>query len=106
MIVHHHIGIQTADLDNCLAWYSDYFGARKTWTLDTFSALTLSRLPGITRLTEVLVGDDRLPGGNAVQFQPSCLAADSPEELQSWRSRWVDLYDSGRYHFARPDQPT
>ncbi|MGF0176754.1 VOC family protein [Streptomyces sp. Marseille-Q5077] len=118
MTFHHHIGIQTADLDNCLAWYVDYFVARKTWTLDTFSELTRSRLPGITRLTEVVVEDtrfhlfeqtgqdDRLPGGNTVQFQHTCLATESPERLKAWRSRWVELYDSGRYHFARPDQPS
>ncbi|MEV7130471.1 VOC family protein [Streptomyces sp. NPDC093260] len=118
MTVHHHIGVQTADLDNCLAWYADYLGARETWTLEKFSELTLSRLPGITRLTEVLVGDtrfhlfersgqdDRLPGGNTVQFQHTCLAVDSPEELQRLRRHWVELYDSGRYRFARPDQPS
>ncbi|MBM0230760.1 VOC family protein [Micromonospora sp. STR1_7] len=118
MTAHHHIGIQTADLDNCVAWYRDYFGARETWTLDTFSELTLSRLPGITRLTEVLAGgtrfhlfersgqDQRLPGGNTVQFQHTCLAADSPEQLRRWRERWVELYESGNYSFARADQPT
>lgn len=114
----HHIGIQTADLDNCLVWYRDYFGARETWTLDKFSELTISRLPGITRLTEVEIGDFRLhlfertghdellPGGNTTQFQHTCVATASPEELTRWRDRWVELYDSGRYRFARSDQPT
>ncbi|MFJ8969297.1 MULTISPECIES: VOC family protein [Streptomyces] len=114
----HHIGIQTADLDQCLAWYREYFGAQEKWTLDTFSELTLSRLPGITRLTEVEIGDfrlhlfertgqdDRLPGGNTAQFQHTCVATESPEELTRWRERWVELYDSGRYRFASTEGPT
>ncbi|WP_328912419.1 MULTISPECIES: VOC family protein [unclassified Streptomyces] len=115
---HHHIGIQTADLDNCLAWYLDYFGARETWTLHRFSELTRSRLPGITRLTEVLVGDARFhlfertgqdgrpPGDNTARFQHTCLEAESPEQLHSWRERWIELHDSGRYSFARSEGPT
>ncbi|MFE7649270.1 VOC family protein [Streptomyces phaeoluteigriseus] len=114
----HHLGIQTGDLDNCLAWYEDFFGCAETWTLTTFSDLTLSRLPGITRLTEVSVADVRfhlfertghepvLPGGSKAQFQHVCLAAGSPEELRAWRDRWLDLYRSGRYHFATDEQPT
>ncbi|MFE9429208.1 VOC family protein [Kitasatospora sp. NPDC006697] len=114
----HHLAVQTADLTNCLAWYRDYFGAEEQWTLDRFSDLTLSRLPGITRLTEVQVGDfrlhlfertgqdGRLPGGNTAQFQHLCMATGSPQELTRWRDRWVELFDSGAYAFARQDPPT
>lgn len=114
----HHLGIQTADLDNCLAWYQDFFGAVPTWTLDRFSELTMSRLQGMTRLCEMTLGDVRfhlfertgtdgeLPGGNTRQFQHVCLAVGSAEELLEWRDRWIELFDSGRYSFARTDRPT
>lgn len=114
----HHIGIQTRDLANCAAWYRDYFGCEEKWSLDEFSDLTLSRLPGITRLTEVMVGDlrfhlferedaaDTLPGGNKRQFQHVCLAVSSPEDIVAWRDRWLELHGSGRYHFATDELPT
>ncbi|GGT29168.1 hypothetical protein GCM10014713_23380 [Streptomyces purpureus] len=114
----HHMGIQTRDLDNCLAWYKEFFGCTQAWSLDTFSDLTLSRLPGITRLTEIAVGDVRfhlferdghtpeLPGGNKTQFQHLCLSTGSPAELGAWRERWLRLYESGRYAFATDEPPT
>jgi catechol 2,3-dioxygenase-like lactoylglutathione lyase family enzyme len=114
----HHVGIQTRDLANCVAWYRDFFGCAEKWSLAEFSELTHSRLPGIRRLTEVKVGnlrfhlfdrdEDRpdLPGGNKTQFQHVCLAVASPEELRAWRDRWLALYESGRYHFATDEPPT
>ncbi|PXX56278.1 catechol 2,3-dioxygenase-like lactoylglutathione lyase family enzyme [Nocardia tenerifensis] len=118
MISFHHIAIQTRDLDNCLAWYRDYFGVEEKWTLDEFSPLTLSRLPGITRLTEVRVGDVRLHlferadlvydpvAERAAQFQHVCVATESPQELSVRRDRWIEVFESKNYAFARPDQPT
>ncbi|MEY9877083.1 catechol 2,3-dioxygenase-like lactoylglutathione lyase family enzyme [Streptacidiphilus sp. MAP12-33] len=114
----HHIGVQAADLDNCLRWYQDFFGAERKWELDRFSPLTLSRLPGIGRLVEIGVGDlrfhlfdradhtGRQPDPVGVQFQHVCLQVDSPEELGAVRRRWTELHASGRYSFARPDLPT
>ncbi|MEU5770315.1 VOC family protein [Streptomyces asoensis] len=114
----HHVGVQTDDLDNCAAWYEEFFGCRTNWTLDTFSDLTLSRLPGITRLTEVMVAglrfhlfertghDGAVPGANTRQFQHVCLATGSPEELRAWRERWFRLYESGRFAFAGDERPT
>jgi catechol 2,3-dioxygenase-like lactoylglutathione lyase family enzyme len=114
----HHIGIQTNDLDNALTWYGDFLGLRASWTLDHFSELTTSRLPGIKRLTEVVVGSVRLhlferpgapaskPGESLAQFQHVCLAVDSPDDLISLRNRWIDLFRSGRYAFALTDQPS
>ncbi|MEU4569786.1 VOC family protein [Micromonospora sp. NPDC023956] len=114
----HHVGVQTNDLDNTLSWYADFLGARPAWSLETFSALTRSRLPGITRLTEVAVGDVRLhlferkgrpapaPGESLTQFQHVCLAVDHPEELDTLRERWIGLFRSGRYTFALPEPPT
>jgi catechol 2,3-dioxygenase-like lactoylglutathione lyase family enzyme len=118
----HHIGVQTTDLDNCLSWYQDFFGARPVWTLTRFSELTLKRLPGIARLSEMVLGNMRLhlferaaegtgqhnpwPYHSDTQFQHLCLQVASSEELARWRQRWRPLYDSGRYVFALPEQPT
>lgn len=114
----HHIAIQTGDLENSKAWYQDFFRCYVSWSLSTFSELTLTRLPGIHRLIEMVIGDVRLHlferAGNrshhsrtsAAQFQHACVSVDSHVELLRWRQRWLDLFDSGRYVFARPDPPT
>lgn len=116
----HHIGVQTADLDNCVSWYQEFFGCRVRWSTDRFSPLTRSRLPGISRLTEVAIpgtrfhlferqdGDERAhePPGGPAQFQHVCLATGSAPELGTWRRRWIDLFESGRYTFRRQEYPT
>jgi catechol 2,3-dioxygenase-like lactoylglutathione lyase family enzyme len=114
----HHVGIQTGDLANSVAWYEAFLGCRPAWTLTTFSDLTRSRLPGIRSLTELVVGDARLhlferdgrpapdPGDSVVQFQHFCLAVPTAEGLAALRERWIDLYASRRYTFALADQPT
>src|SRR6266498_3899672 len=100
----HHVAVQTNDLDNCASWYQDFFGCRPSWSLDTFSDLTRSRLPGIVRLVELVVGDIRVhlferpgrdaphPGDSVVQFQHVCMATNSGDELRAWRQRWSQLY--------------
>jgi catechol 2,3-dioxygenase-like lactoylglutathione lyase family enzyme len=114
----HHVGVQTNDLDNAVRWYQDFFGSRQSWSLTTFSDLTHRRLPGITRLTEMVLGDFHVhlferpgqdapePGHSQVQFQHVCLATGSGEEMVFWRRRWLELFASGRYKFAFDDQPT
>ncbi|MEV0325622.1 VOC family protein [Micromonospora echinospora] len=114
----HHVGVQTSDLDNSVRWYTEFFGARVAWELDRFSDLTLSRLPGIRRLAEVAVdglrvhlfdraGHSReLPPEQAYQFQHVCLQVDRVEDLVTARDRWIELYESGRFSFARADAPT
>ncbi|HEY0452973.1 VOC family protein [Actinophytocola sp.] len=111
----HHVGVQTVDLDNSIAWYRDFFGCRPTWTAEKFSAVTRDRLPGIVRLTEVVVGDFRLHlferpsrghDDDRVQFQHLCVAVGSTEELAAWRARWFALHSCGHYAFARPGTPT
>lgn len=114
----HHVGVQTSDLDNSLAWYRDFLGLEPSWTLTRFSELTRRRLPGIRRLTELVVGGVRVhllerdsraappPGAAVVAFQHVCVSLDAPEHLQTLRRRWVELYASGRYAFALPDQPS
>jgi catechol 2,3-dioxygenase-like lactoylglutathione lyase family enzyme len=112
----HHVAIQTSDLDNSLGWYQDFFGGRVSWSLSTFSHLTLSRLPGIRRLVELVVGDIRFHiferprhGANsqsAPQFQHVCVSVDSQIQLTSWRDRWLDLFASGRYKYAVSDGPS
>ncbi|MGW2377902.1 MULTISPECIES: VOC family protein [Kitasatospora] len=113
----HHVAVETADLDNCVAWYTEFFGGTAAWTLDEFSDLTRSRLPGIVRLTEVVAAGTRfhlftrsddytLPQPDVPQFQHLCLAVPSAAELEQWRARWQRLFASGRFVFARPDPPT
>ena len=114
----HHIGIQTNDVENSLAWYDAFLGGRQSWSLTTFSELTRSRLPGITKLYELIHGDVRFhlferegapaagPGASVTQFQHVCLAVRDPGELVELRERWIELYRSGRYSFALTEQPT
>lgn len=113
----HHIAVETADLDNCVAWYNAFFGGSVEWSLDTFSKLTRDRLPGITRLTEIRAAGLRFHifsrdltyqplAPDMVQFQHVCLAVDSPQELAAWRARWQQLHASGNYTFARDEPAT
>lgn len=113
----HHLAVETADLDNCVAWYTEFFGGTAAWSLGTFSDLTRDRLPGITRLTEVVAVGTRFhvftrsaaytrPHPDTLQFQHVCLTAATAEELRRWRDHWQRLYASGRYVFARPEPPT
>lgn len=117
-VVFHHIGVQTADLDNCLAWYADFFGAEKSWSLSTFSALTRERLAGIGTLVELAVGTARFhifdrsgcaardQLANTVRYQHVCLAVESRAAVHEWRARWIELYESGRYVFALTEPAT
>jgi catechol 2,3-dioxygenase-like lactoylglutathione lyase family enzyme len=113
----HHVGIQTNDLENSVAWYEAFLGCQRAWSLDRFSELTLSRLPGIRALTELVVGGLRLhlferpgalpdPAVSAVQFQHLCLHVDTAAQLPLLRQRWLELFESGRYSYARDDPPT
>jgi catechol 2,3-dioxygenase-like lactoylglutathione lyase family enzyme len=114
----HHVAVQTSDLDNSTRWYRDYFGCEVSWTLEKFSPLTAGRLPGISKLVELAVGGVRFhvftlgPDGPPVtpaeanQFQHVCLPARTPEELVYWREKWLRLFDSGEYTFARPEPVT
>lgn len=113
----HHIGIQTNDINNSVAWYQDFFGCQRMWSLDRFSELTRSRLPGIEQIVELALGPLRFhlfgragrpadPDDSATQFQHVCLSVDSAEELSAIRRRWLDLHRSGRYEFTVDVEPT
>jgi catechol 2,3-dioxygenase-like lactoylglutathione lyase family enzyme len=114
----HHIAVQTADFDQSIAWYREFFGCETSWTLEKFSELTTSRLPGITRLAELAVGRTRFhvfsrgagfdqpPPKDTQQFQHVCLDAGSAGALAAWRARWMGIYDSGRYEFAVDERAT
>ncbi|HEV7649797.1 MAG TPA: VOC family protein [Actinophytocola sp.] len=114
----HHVGVQTADLPGSIDWYQSFFGCTVSWTLTRFSALSQRRLPGLTELVELAGGDLRFHlfvrdtpreepiSATARQFQHLCLAVPSPESLRSWRDRWFDLYDSGRYSFVQAEPAT
>lgn len=113
----HHVGVQTTDLENSVRWYQDFLGCERAWSLDKFSELTLSRLPGIRELAEMVLGDVRVhlferpgrasrPAESAVQFQHFCFRVSAAEDLVRLRRRWTELYESGRYTFALDEQPT
>ncbi|MFF7249305.1 VOC family protein [Embleya sp. NPDC008237] len=114
----HHIAVQTDNLDNSISWYEDFFGGRLTWATDIFSDLTVSRLPGVVRMAELAVGAahfhlfergtpaDRRAAPDAPRFQHVCLSVETPAELRTWRSRWLELSASHRYAFVDPEQPT
>jgi catechol 2,3-dioxygenase-like lactoylglutathione lyase family enzyme len=113
----HHVGIQTNDLANSVRWYRDFLGCEQAWTLDRFSELTRSRLPGIRVLTEMVVGNVRVhlferpgrpfdPADSAIQFQHFCYRVDAADELVTIRRRWIELFESGEYSFALDEQPT
>jgi catechol 2,3-dioxygenase-like lactoylglutathione lyase family enzyme len=113
----HHVGVQTNDLGNSVRWYTEFLGCEQAWSLDRFSELTRSRLPGIRTLTEMVVGEVRIhlferpgrvadPAESAVQFQHFCFRVQDPEALATTRRRWIDLYESGRFTFALDEQPT
>lgn len=113
----HHVGVQTNDLENSVRWYGDFLGCRRAWSLDQFSELTRSRLPGIHGLTEMVLGDVRFhlfgrpgrksePAESAVQFQHFCFSVSAADDLVRLRQRWIELYESGHYTFAIDEQPT
>jgi catechol 2,3-dioxygenase-like lactoylglutathione lyase family enzyme len=108
----HHVAVQTADMDVSTEWYQKFFDAEITWTLDTFSQLSMERLPGLSRVTELKAGELRFhlfsrnlltalpPNPDTNQFQHVCLEVSSPEELRNWRVRWMSIFDSGQFCFA------
>jgi catechol 2,3-dioxygenase-like lactoylglutathione lyase family enzyme len=114
-----HVGIQTMDLENAVRWYQEFLSGTVSWELSGgFSDLSRRRLPGLARVVEVAVGDIRLhlfsrdtgrhgpPASEVSQFQHLCIRVDTPEQLRLWRGRWLELYESGRYTFARAEPAT
>ncbi|WP_406631707.1 VOC family protein [Amycolatopsis sp. WGS_07] len=114
-----HVGIQTMDLENAVAWYQEFLGGTVSWEMnDGFSALSRQRLPGLARVVEVAAGGIRLhlftrtagthapPASEANQFQHLCIRVGTAEQLRLWRLRWMQLYESGRYTFVRDEPAT
>ena len=114
----HHVGVQTADFDTSVAWYTDFFQARVSWTLDTFAPLTLSRLPGLDKIAELVSGGLRFHllardgvvagarGAEELQYQHVCIVVSSPQELSVLRDRWYAVAHRGRYGFGPEAVPT
>lgn len=114
----HHVGVQTTDLANSIAWYQEFFGATEAWSLSRFSELTLSRLPGIGTLVELVCGEVRFhvfdrtgcdptpPDVASLQYQHLCLRVRSLAELRGWREHWLTLYRTGKYKFVVAALPT
>ena len=114
----HHIAIQTSDLDNAADWYEAFLGGQRAWTLSEFAPLTQSRLPGIRRLSELVVGEIRLhlferegrpaarPRESVTAFQHIGMSVDDEAALAALRARWIELFESGRFVFALVEPPT
>jgi catechol 2,3-dioxygenase-like lactoylglutathione lyase family enzyme len=114
----HHIAVQTGDLDESIAWYRNFFGARVTWTLDTFSDLSMVRLPGLSGLAELEAGGLRFhlftrgpehgvaPPADSNQYQHICIEVGTPDELRAWHARWKAVHASGEHSFARQESAT
>lgn len=108
----HHVAVQTDDLAASIGWYEDFFGAEVSWTLEDFSEFSKERLPGLSRVVELTVGELRFhlftrgaahqgappPGTN--QFQHVCVEVPTPNELRAWHSRWRSVHNSGTYAFT------
>jgi catechol 2,3-dioxygenase-like lactoylglutathione lyase family enzyme len=114
----HHVAIESNCLDECVRWYRDFLGCQQTWELSTFSQVTKQRLPGITRLVEIAVGDlrlhvfERLRGTTLEKttttgaVQHVCVAVSSSEELMLCREQWFRLQPIYRAAFAADEAPT
>src|SRR5438094_6564350 len=79
--------------------------------------MSRSGLPGIGWRIDLVVGRRPLqlferrcrragPTESTIQFQHVCLSVDDPDELTRLRSRWIELYQSGRYVFTVHQPPT
>lgn len=114
----HHVGVQVGDLEASIAWYTKFFGAEISWTLKDFSPLSLTRLPGMTQLVELVSGplrfhlferdgvDGALPAVTAVQFQHLCIDVESPLDLIRWRRRWFTATPGAGTNLAAELLPT
>ncbi|GAB3930580.1 hypothetical protein GCM10029976_032790 [Kribbella albertanoniae] len=114
----HHVAIQTHRLDDTVAWYVAFLGGEQTWTLTEFSDLTRERLPGISRLTEVRIGnqhlhlfertdlDPRDPAARVEGVQHLCFQVRDAEHLETLRVRWLELADADRFAGRTANPPT
>jgi catechol 2,3-dioxygenase-like lactoylglutathione lyase family enzyme len=114
-----HVAVETPDLESSIKWYIDFFGGRLTWRLKTFSPQSTQRLPELAEVVEISCetvrfhlftrASDYAPPTRtqpAVQFQHVCLSVSSPTFLCAWREKWFEVYNSGRYSYARVDPAT
>lgn len=113
-----HVAIQTDDVQSTILWYEQFIGATVEWSLDTFSALTNDRLPGIKKLVELKTGDVRLhvfdraehtqegPRPLDFQFQHVGIAVERPDQLVELRERWLRLRESADLRWNRDEPPS
>lgn len=114
----HHLAIQTDDVDATIRWYQEFLGATVEWKLDSFSPLTLERLPGIEKLVELKTGDVRFhvfdraahtqgaPDPLGYQYQHVGITVDRPEDLVALREQWLKARASTDLHWARDEGPS
>jgi hypothetical protein len=117
MLKFDHVAIQTHDVENTVKWYQEFFNCQSNWTLNKFSPLTIERLPSISQLVEIQIGDFRLHifdvendegivPKNALQYQHFCIEVSSIKELEDLRNCYLEIYQSGRYQFRKNEPPT
>lgn len=114
-----HVGIQTADFENTVQWYKDFYGCEETWsrTAEQLPPAIQRRMPLSTRLVELcknevrfhvfdMVTDEVQPARQLVNLEHYCVEVETLEELKELRQRWIDLFNSKKYTFKRDDMPT
>ena len=114
-----HVGIQTADFDNTVRWYKDFFECAETWsrTAEQLPVAIRRRMPLSTRLVELkkngvrfhvfdMVKEEKIPPRQLVHLEHYCVEVDTLKELLALRQRWIDLFESQNYIFSRDDMPT
>ncbi|MCA2809718.1 MULTISPECIES: VOC family protein [Cyanophyceae] len=117
MLKFDHVAIQTHDIENTVKWYKEFFNCQENWALNKFSPLTIKRLPSITQLVELQVGnfrlhifdikdDDGIVPNNVLQYQHFCIEVLTLNELEDLRSRYCEIYQSGRYEFRKNEPAT
>jgi catechol 2,3-dioxygenase-like lactoylglutathione lyase family enzyme len=112
----HHIAAIVRSADRSARWYTEVFGLRVNWTLTAFSDLTLKRLPGLTRIDELVADGIRVhlmevrdasagPADvSAAAFQHACLSVGSPDELAALHARSREAAESGDHAAAPPSE--
>ncbi len=114
-----HVGIQTADFDNTVKWYKDFFECEEIWsrTIEQLPVPIQNRMPLSSKLVELCKNDLRFhifdivtehvqQPKNALHMEHFCVEVETFEELIELRERWISLFKSGAYTFVRDDMPT
>lgn len=111
-----HIAIQTNDFDNTISWYKDFLACEEKWykKREELPVAIQNRMPYSSQLMELQTSEIRFhifdivvpfseQSRKALQIEHYCLEVDTLDELHQLRSRWIELFQSGKYSFMRND---